>query len=382
MDQATQIDLTRQILTHLDAGTTATVDEVMRNPITNFTCPDRLAREQEILFRKHPLMLALSGDLAAPGDYITNDHLGVPILMVRGDDGEVRAFLNVCRHRGARMLEGRGKAGRVMVCPYHAWSYTRDGNLAKLPHKESFPGVEQSQCGLRQLPCVERDGMVWVNATLGEDFDPDQALAGMNVDLASFDLGGQVPYLHKELTVKMNWKIVIDTFLEPYHLSSLHRDTVGPIFFNNLCLIDEYGPNLRETIVRKSITELRELPEDQWDLIRHSALLYVLFPNTILIMQVDHVEIWRAYPMPGKVDEAIVEFDFYIPEAATSDKAKLHWEKNADLAFRTVLTEDFPAGEGIQAGFLSGAQDHVTYGVNEPGLAIWEANVTKAVSAA
>jgi len=179
----------------------------------------------------------------------------------------------------------------------------------------------------------------------------------------------------------MNWKIAIDTFLEPYHFPILHKNTVGPIFFPNLCVVDGFGQNLREIFPRRGIVEMHDQAETEWDLVKHSAVVYQLFPNIVVVVQIDHYEIWRIYPVEGKPDECKVYLEFYIPEPATSEKAVEHWRRNLDLVLRTVETEDFPAGEGIQSGMRSGAQDHIVYGMNEPALHHFEKTAARAVGA-
>ena len=379
MDHALQVELARAILAHLDAGTTARADAVAINPVESYTSPRRLEREQALLFGRYPLLMGLSCQLAAPRAYLTDDHAGRPLLIVRGADGAVRAFLNVCRHRGARVAERAGTVRRGFSCPYHGWTYDTEGRLVGIPDAASFTGVEKAAHGLVPLPALERDGMIWVSPGARE-IDLEGHLAGLGPELASYRLADYHHYETRVLRQRMNWKLVIDTFLEPYHFPVLHRDTVAPIFFPNLCLFHPFGPNLRETLPRQSIVELRGRPESEWDLVEHSAIVYVLFPNTVFVMQGDHVETWRVYPANGRVDECVMYLDFYTPEPAESDSARRHWDRNMDLAVRTVVEEDFPTGEGIQAGFAAGAQDHVTYGRNEPALAHYERMVAAAVA--
>ena len=111
----------------------------------------------------------------------------------------------------------------------------------------------------------------------------------------------------------------------------------------------------------------------------HAATVYVLFPNTALTIQNDHVDVFRIYPSGRRVDETVMYMDFYIPEPAHSDKAVQHWEKNVDLLMRTVETQDFPMGEDIQRGIGSGAQDYFTYGRFEPALGHYHRAVREAL---
>ncbi|MDG2286429.1 MAG: Rieske 2Fe-2S domain-containing protein, partial [Alphaproteobacteria bacterium] len=105
MQHATQVALAKRLLAHLDAKTTDTVDAVAHNDVTAFTCPDRLEREWHQLFLGMPQYVGLSGQVREAGDFLTNDDLGVPILVTRDTKGRARAYLNVCRHRGARLTE-------------------------------------------------------------------------------------------------------------------------------------------------------------------------------------------------------------------------------------------------------------------------------------
>ena len=340
-----------------------------------------LNREKEILFRKYPLLMGLSGQLPNAGDFLTDDYSGVPIVVVRDRGGDVRAFLNVCRHRGARLVEGCGKTGRAFSCPYHGWSYSLQGALMGIPDKDSFAGVDKADRGLVELPAIERDGMIWVIPTPGAELDADAHLCGLAPELANYGFADYHLYETRVLRRNFNWKMVIDTFLEPYHFGVLHANTVGPLLFPNLCLFDGFGPHLRETLPRRSIETLRDLPEADWDLITHTAMVYVLFPNTVLVMQIDHVELWRVYPVADNVDECVMYLDFLIPEPVETESARQHWDRNMDLTIRTVDEEDFPVSAGIQSGLASKAQSELVFGRNEPALAHFQSSINEALAA-
>ncbi len=387
MDHTTQVQLSKQVLAHLEAGTTDLAAQSAAVPITTYTSNELLQQEQNVLFRQYPLMLCLSCQISNPGDYLTEDKAGVPIIIVRGLDGVARAFLNVCRHRGARLAEGQGNTKRRLVCPYHAWSYDLDGTLAGIPHsKDAFPDLDRSCHGLQVLPIEEKYGMIFVTPTAtmanngGQNQNIDDHLAGLGPELENYGFADYHHYQTREMRLKFNWKLVVDTFLEPYHFGFLHRDSIAPIFVPNLCLLHPFGLNLRETLPRRSIVEMNEEPESEWDLIKHSAMVYVLFPNTVVVMQADHLETWRIYPVKDKTDESITCLDFYIPEPADTDSAIRHWNLNMDLVLRTVEEEDFPTMTGIQKGLLSGAQEEITFGRNEPALIHWRQSCRKAMT--
>ncbi len=371
MQHATQVEQIRRIFAYMASQTTTMADEVYLNTVTDYTCADQLAAERRKLFRDHPLLVGLSCQVRAPGDYLTDDFSGVPILVVRGDSGKLNAFMNVCRHRGAKLVDGCGSVRKRFSCPYHAWTYDRDGALASIPQQTGFDRVDRSDYGLRRLPVVEKYGMVWVRPSPGAPIAIDDHLGGLEADLAAYALADYDHYETRVLRRRMNWKLVVDTFLESYHLNVLHKETVSPILISNLGAFDGFGRNLRVIFARRTFGALRELPEADWDLVRHAAIIYVLFPNTVFIMQGDHLETWRVYPSANGADGAdgcAMYVSLYTPEPARSDQARRHWDANMDLLLATVEKEDFPLGEDIQRGFHCGAQDAITFGRNEPSL--------------
>ena len=383
MEVDTRIELVERAFKLLDNNDTTRVDDIYLSPVESYTSNDWLAQEQEILFKQYPLLVAFSCDLPNNGDFIANDDAGLPLLILRNQSGGISAFYNTCRHRGAKLVNGCGKALKGLTCPYHAWSYDLEGRLKAIPDQISFPNIKKSEHNLVTLPVVEKYGMIWVCPTAGKRFDIDEQLGGLQQrlvsDLQAYHFENYHPYAQRRMHCKMNWKLMLDTFLEPYHFAPLHRNTVAPILHHNLCLLDTYGQNLRETMIRKSIEKCRELPKQNWDILPHSALFYQLFPNAGLVMQRDHVELWRSYPIPGQVGECMVQMDYYIPEPADTPAAKDHWERNMDLAVRTVLEEDIPCVESIQVGLSSGANTHSTFGRNEPALIHFQREIAQAI---
>src|ERR1700687_5298044 len=146
----------RKLLAHVSDRTTALADGVYRNPVTDYTSPQQGAREREVFFRNGPINIGLRALLPNAGDWMPHDYAGVPILLVRRADGSLGAFLNVCRHRGARVAEGCGNGARSFSCPYHGWTYGLDGSLVARPEEASFAAAERATHGLRALPAVEK----------------------------------------------------------------------------------------------------------------------------------------------------------------------------------------------------------------------------------
>jgi phenylpropionate dioxygenase-like ring-hydroxylating dioxygenase large terminal subunit len=371
MNRQQQIDLLKRLLHYVDTGTTHLADAPWRNDVMVYTDPAHLAREQQVLFRQHPILMGFASEWAEPGAFRTDDHTGAPILVTRGRDGELRAFLNVCRHRGAKVAQGSGTA-RVFSCPYHAWTYDLGGALRGIPDERCFPAVRGERPSLTALPLCEKYGLVWVIPSPAVDgatrFDIDPWLGGLAPELASFGFQSWAFHDRRVIPETMNWKIIVDTFHEGYHIGFLHRDSLREILHGNVADFEAFGRNHRLTFPRKKLERLKAEPQESWDAMWNTTIIYSLFPNTILMLQGDHVELSRIFPVDGRVDRAVMELALYVPRAPATPEERVHWDKNMQLVLDVVTGEDFPAGRTIQIGLTSGAQTHTVFGRNEPAM--------------
>jgi phenylpropionate dioxygenase-like ring-hydroxylating dioxygenase large terminal subunit len=384
MEQEERLAVGRRLLGHIDGRTTDLADALFRNRVDAYSSRERAARERDALFRSMPLFMGLSSRLPKPGDYLTEDVAGMPVLLTRGADGTLRAFANICRHRGAPVAQGCGNA-RAFVCPYHAWTYDSRGALIGVTDKVGFAGLDLGAHGLVRLPAGEKHGMMFVRATpvgAGEspDIDVDAVLGRFAPDFAALRPETYPIHSVDRVNPRINWKFAVDTFLEGYHIPHLHRKTVGPYFIGNCGTFDGAGPHGRMCVARTSIDAVRPLPEGERNFTPHVISIYQLFPNTIIVWQVDHIEIWRAFPDRDDPSRCEIEFALYRP--ADSDRPDAYWEKNRDIAIRTVMDEDFPLGERMQIGFESGATDEVIYGRNEPSLVHFHSSIRSALGVA
>ncbi len=371
--------IVRTLLDHLAEGRSWTT-EPSRVPASAYADPAHLARERATLFTSWPQVIALSPDLPEPGSTLTRDTLGVPVVLTRDQAGEVHAAVNVCAHRGAQVVASGRDCARRLTCPYHAWTYGLDGELVGLPDRSSFPDVAVPGPGLRPLAVRESHGVIWVVPDPDEaDRDVDPSLGAIADDLDHFGIDRHRYWRSHRFELDLNWKLVIDTFLEPYHFASLHRNTVGPLFVANLCHADRFGYHVREVLPRRSLDLLRADQPDTWDVVPHSALVYVLFPNTVFVMQIDHIETWRVVPDPVDPARSICDLDFYIPDTPMTESAARHWERNWQLTIDTVIDEDFAAMAGVQRSYSSGAIESARIGANEPALAMFHAALADAL---
>jgi len=204
----------RRVFAHLDAGTTDRAPDVMRNPIGIYTDPGRFEAEMARIFRRKTLLACLSGRLPGPGSYLAEDLAGVPVLLMRGEDGAARAFLNSCRHRGTRLLDGAGAVRRAFACPYHGWTYGVDGRLTGVPDQEAFEGVDLADCTLATLPCTEAEGLIWIRLSREAPPDPGESLDGLAAEFAGYRLAGYHHYASHRMSNDRHVRLYADGRVE------------------------------------------------------------------------------------------------------------------------------------------------------------------------
>lgn len=379
MQHEIQTRLVKRILAHVEARTTDREEGPSTLPIEAYADAARLDRETETLFRALPLPVAHASALAAPGDFVTHDDAGVPLLVVRGDDGEVAAFVNVCRHRGTRVEGAPCGSKKAFVCPYHAWSYGRDGRLLGVPHESGFVGVDRAARGLVRVPAAIAAGLVWVRPSPvgpGESatLDVGAWLGPLAADLDGFGVATSHVYAPRTVSRAMSWKLAIDIFLEAYHLRPTHKDSIYGMFFDNLGIIEAFGPHLRNVFPKRSIRELASRPEAEWELRKHANILYFLFPSTLVLVQPDHAAVVTAWP-DGPTRSRLASYTL-VPEPPVTEKARAYWDANNAVLYGAT-DEDFAMGESIQRGVASGANREVVFGAFEHGLRHFHAEIAR-----
>lgn len=344
--------------------------------------PARFRSEVDLLFRRYPIVVAFSGQVRKPGDFVVHNDTGQPILVVRGTDGVLRAFLNVCRHRTASVeTKPCGSNKRAFVCPYHGWAYDLTGRLVGITDGTMFGDLDKSTHGLRRLKVVEKYGLIWAVPRALEDgesasFDIDPYLGALQPDLAGWDMQGWELHSSEPIRPRMNWKLVIDTFLELYHFRYLHPNSVYPIFLDNIATYERMGRHIRMAAAKRTLTELEGTPKERWDIRDHAIVLYQLFPNTVLTYTQDHCGVFTAFPVSP--DEAVMQFSVLVSPEEKARKPESYWKANVDL-FATALVEDFGIGETIQRNFPTGANTRQTFGKFEKALGWYHHEVAETV---
>lgn len=194
-------------------------------PAWIYTSPAFYRREVERIFRREWQFLGRTEQLARPGDYLSMEFAGVPIIIVRGQDGTVRAFANTCRHRGSLLLdEGHGQC-KAIVCPYHSWTYDLDGRLAGTPDMDRTEGFRAEDFPLLPVRLEEWAGFMFIN------FEPDAPplatfLGDIDEKVGMYGLGDMVLARRREYLIDCNWKLWVENAKESYHIATVHKRTI------------------------------------------------------------------------------------------------------------------------------------------------------------
>ena len=350
MNAALQRTLVHRVLAHLEHRTTDADPAPSTLPVEAYR-DDRDA----VLFGTLPLAVGHVSQLAVAGDFFTHDASGRPLLVTR-DDAGIHVLLNVCRHRGTRLESAPCGSKKAFVCPYHAWSYGRDGTQLGAPHAHGFAGIGQRD--LARVPVVEAAGLLFIQPR------PDW-LGVLADDLAGFGLASGHAFAPRAVTRALSWQLAVDVFLETYHLRTTHKDSIYPMFFDNVGLVDRVGPHLRNVFPKRSIRELATQPDRDWELRRHANILFHVFPNTFILVEPDHAAVLHLWPQ-GPAQTLLTSY-MVVPEPPVTDKARAYWQANNDILMNAV-DEDFAMGESIQRGLGSGANREVVFGSFEHAL--------------
>ena len=358
--------MARRNLAHVKAGTVDRAAGVTRVPAENYFDPERFGQERERVFLRLPLVLAVSAELREPGDYKAMLVADVPVLLTRGEDGEVRAFLNVCSHRGSIVVaEGCGRAERF-TCPYHAWTYGASGDLVAVTRAEDFGEIDGSSLGLTPLPVAERAGLVFGVLTPGTDVDFDAFLAGYDEVLAHLRLDECV-VAGEQVIDGPNWKVAYDGYLDFYHLPFLHKDSFGPRM-PSTALYDAWGPHQRVSAPNPRYLELEARPEDEWNLDELLAGVWTIFPHVSIA---DFDAGGKLYMLsrlfPGETPEESVTLQTFLAVGEIDAARREAIDGMIRFLERVVRDEDYFTGKRIQKALKAGAKPDVLFGRNEGG---------------
>lgn len=342
-----------------------------------------LDKEKAAIFRRMPLCLGHADQLREPGSMLARDLLGLPLLLTRDRQGALHVFLNVCRHRGARMVHVQNERchASALSCPYHAWTYELDGRLRAIPKANAFPTLDNSGHGLRRLPSQVRHGLIWaILDPTAERIDVETHLGDIDHDLRSLGLESHFFFKQRVQTRACNWKLMMDAFQETYHIKRLHAQTIAPFFTDVNPAGEPVGFHARILVGRDRLPEALALPQADWDLRKHATLTHVIFPNSLLIYHPDSTSHMAMFPTAP--NEITFVHTLFTPEEATTEKQIAHWERNFAMIDGGVFSaEDLFISEEIQSVALSGANQSLVFGRQEHLLRRFHENVAACLTA-
>ncbi len=357
-------------------------EPVARIPVENYFSAEVRDAEIERLFRPLPLIVGHASELP-PGHVLAHDEYGVPMLLTRDADGRFRAFLNVCRHRGMRLVDAATEAlpKASIVCPYHGWTYRLEGSLRHRLHAEAFDACDASAESLVALPAEERHGLLWVVPSPDATIDVAAHLCGLDGELPFYGIAGLRPFRTVRAEYPANWKLIIDAFLEAYHIRVLHKDTIYPFFADGLTAAERFGPHIQSLVARRAAEAWAKsadapLPGDMASLCELATPSQVVFPNAITIFHPDYLSLVTLYPV-GPETLSWTHRMLIPADRATPDWTP-HWEKTFRLIEEGVFRkEDIACAIGIQRGLKSGANDHLTAGRAEQAVGWFHGDVAR-----
>ena len=355
-------ELLDNILNHIDNGTTDLGDEDWYEPVENYASQDRFDAELRLM-RRLPIPFCPVAALPEPGSYVARSSAGVPLVVVRGLDGTIRAFRNACRHRGMQLAEGSG-CTKIFRCTYHGWAYRLDGQLEYIPHEQGFPDINKAQNGLVPVHGVHiQSGLVFV--TQDEPIGPG-ALESLP-DLLTDD---QIVFDSDESQDDINWKLTAEGTLEGYHIKPTHPESFYPYGYDNLNVIEMQGPNVRVCFPFRRIEKLRDVPRENLSLDRMVTLVNRIFPFASVTRLAQHYSVTFAEPeSPTRTRYFSYRLTLPNPEGGVAtDEALARARKDVSFLSDTGNKEDAKVVSDIQAAIGSGANTHYLFGRFESAI--------------
>jgi len=377
MDRDEELTVIAQAIGLMESNKSYMEGGVATIPADRYTCPRRVEREREVLFRRFPIVVGFSSQLREAGSFLTHQDSGVPILVTRDEQGGLNAFVNRCRHRGTQLTcERSGRQAGHLVCPFHSWSYDLRGDLRGIPQPAGFPGLDRTQFGLCRLPVAERYGMIFVVPTAGATLEIDAFLGPILRDLEHFGFNDLVVDRVHETTRPLNWKLHMDATLEAYHIPYLHSRTQGGLEFQATGPHLYQRPHARMVMPHKSLIQYRQMPRHFWRLANRSALIWMIFPNTTIFFVQDTAQVTSLFPVdaghcrfsstmlrrPGPVDERLKQRLDFIHQS-----------------FWATMEEDHRVCESIQAAAAGGGASEYVFGKLEFAITGFHAAIDDAL---
>ena len=319
--------------------------------------PDFFGAEQRAFLRSAPQVVCHEGEIAGAGDWRTLEYLGESVIVIRGDDGKVRAFANVCRHRGSRLVDGAAGCSARLTCPYHAWTYGKDGRLIGVPQRGEYPGLDPATLGLVPVVLEEWRGFLFVTLEPGAP-SVAEMMAPHEAEIAPYRFEELRPIGRLTLRPRdLNWKTIADNYSDGLHIPVGHPgltrlfgrgyriEADAHVDRMEGDLVEGESANLSERAYQRFLPEAGHLPVSH----RRKWLYLKLFPNVAFDLYPDQVDFMQFLPVSA-TQTVIREISYALPDTRREMKAAryLNWRIN-----RRVNDEDTQLISRVQAGMQS-----------------------------
>ena len=331
--------------------------------------PEFFEAEQRAFLRAAPQIVCHESEIRQPGDWRSLEYLGESVIVIRGDDGEIRAFSNVCRHRGSRLVDGTAGCAKVLTCPYHAWSYARDGRLVGVPHRGEYPGLRAGELGLIPVALENWRGFLFITLEPG--------MPSVGDIMAPYEEEIE-PYRFRDLRAlqqvrlrprALNWKTIADNYSDHLHIPVGHPGLTR-LFGRSYRieaqewvdkmegdLVEKTSSNPSERLYQQQLPRVDHLPESH----QRKWLYYKLFPNVAFDIYPDQVDFMQFLPISATTS-MIREISYALPDDRREMKAVryLNWRIN-----RRVNAEDTELITRVQLGMESASYKAGPLGTSE-----------------
>ena len=311
------------------------------------------------MLRRLPVPYCPSAALPEVGSFIARTAAGTPLLVARGNDGKVRAFINACRHRGMQIADGSGCA-RAFSCPYHAWTYNLAGELKGIPGRTGFADLDPGEHGLVEVNAAEKGGIVYV----AQEGSIDASALDGALDYFSPE---QEMFEQEELDDEANWKLINETAQEGYHIKSLHKDSFYPYGLDNTTLVETYGANSRIIFPFRRIEKLRDVASEERRLDGVATSVYHLFPNVSVAVLSKHTNFTVLEPVSPTQTKWVI-YRLFNRQTGESPISLEEAQRDARFVNDFGQDEDRQAARAIQETVTARANTHLTFGYFEQAI--------------
>jgi phenylpropionate dioxygenase-like ring-hydroxylating dioxygenase large terminal subunit len=367
LDDAERAMIAARLFEHIAHRTTDLAEGTIEIDPHMYSDPAVLAAERELIFARVPIIAAHGSELPMPNDFVTVQLPNNEVLLVRQADGSVRGFVNVCRHRGARLVPEACGSTRILSCGYHGWSYNTDGALRSIALAKTFGSVDTSCMGLLEVPTEERHGCVWVVDSTDGEIDVASWLGEMDDVLSAYRLDTYTCYRLGTFDEPINWKVLMDAFVDGYHIAATHGASVAPHFYNNLQTFEQLGRHARVVTARKSIDRIRDREPGEEPIDPHITMGHFIMPNSSFLRQPDHFEHLSFIAHPTDPARCRMTMRILIRDVNLTDKARKRWDKNWDILMAVLRDEDLVMNRDLQHAASNRNVPKMVLGRNEMG---------------